>query len=287
MKTTRRNLLKVTGLAAGASLFMDPVEALAGTAPKDPSTQLAMLVDTSRCIGCQSCERACAEKNGLPAVTGQPDSSQRRATGPEAFTVVNDNSTAAGSVFCKSQCMHCDQPACVSACLTNAMYKTPEGPVIWREDKCMGCRYCMVACPFDVPKFEYGSINPRIRKCAMCYDRVTEGQQPACVDACPQEALLFGQRGQLLTIARARIAERPADYVNHIYGESEVGGTNVLYLAAVPFEELGFRTDLGTVAYPEHTKTFLYSVPLVLLLGPAFLAGLRQATGSKGGGHHG
>ncbi|MEJ2689019.1 MAG: 4Fe-4S dicluster domain-containing protein [Deltaproteobacteria bacterium] len=158
------------------------------------------------------------------------------------------------------------------------MYKTDEGPVIWQENKCMGCRYCMVACPFDVPKFEYGSINPRIRKCIMCFDRVAKGYQPACADACPEEAILFGRREDLLNVARRRIADHPDRYVPHIYGEQEVGGTNMLYLAGVPFEQLGFRTDLGITPYPEYTKTFLYSVPLALLLTPAFLLGMRQAT---------
>jgi Fe-S-cluster-containing dehydrogenase component len=161
------------------------------------------------------------------------------------------------------------------------MYKTDEGPVIWKEDKCMGCRYCMVACPFDIPKFEYGSLNPKIKKCVMCFERLGEGRIPACAEACPQEAILFGKREELIDIARKRISDNPTEYVRHIYGEHEVGGTNVLYLAGVPFDQLGFRTDLGTTPYPEYTKTFLYSVPLALLLGPAFMLGLRQATKGK------
>jgi len=285
MKTTRRKFLKITGLTAGSSLLFGPVDTFASNIKRNTGTQAAMLVDTTRCIGCQSCERACCEKNGLPAPIIKPDAGFRRSTDVDAFTVVNAISTEKGGVFCKTQCMHCDQPACVSACLANAMYKTPEGPVIWREDKCLGCRYCMIACPFDVPKFEYGSINPRIRKCVMCYDRIQDGQRPACVDACPKEALLFGKRGELLDIAKKRIADHPARYVSHIYGESEVGGTNVLYLSGVPFEQLGFKTNLGETAYPEYTKTFLYSVPLVLLLGPAFMVGLRQATQDKEESH--
>ena len=279
MNTTRRKFLQFTGVAAGASMLLGPQNAFAVTVTQDTANQFAMLQDTTRCIGCQACERACCEKNGFASPVDEPEAGRMRQTSPQALTVINARITGEkGIVFCKDQCMHCDQPACVSACLVNAMYKTKEGPVIWQEDKCMGCRYCMVACPFDVPKFEYGSINPRIRKCIMCYDRIKEGGMPACAEACPQEALLFGWRGDLLEIARKRINDHPARYVRHIYGEHEVGGTNMLYLAGVPFEQLGFRTDLGTTPYPEYTKTFLYSVPLALVLAPAFMLGLRQAT---------
>jgi Fe-S-cluster-containing dehydrogenase component len=240
-----------------------------------------MLNDTTRCIGCQACEVACAEQSGFPLSDTKPEIDTQRSTSTEALSVVNAHATDKGIIFAKTQCMHCDQPACVSACLVNAMYKTDEGPVIWKEDKCMGCRYCMVACPFDIPKFEYGSLNPKIQKCVMCFERLGEGQIPACAEACPQEAILFGKREELIDIARKRISDNPTEYVRHIYGEHEVGGTNVLYLAGVPFDQLGFRTDLGTTPYPEYTKTFLYSVPLALLLGPAFMLGLRQATKGK------
>ena len=279
MKTTRRKFLQFTGVAAGASILLGPKNAFSVAVKKETSQQYAMLIDTTRCNGCQACERACSEKNGLPLPEKKPEVGSERNTGPEALTVVNATATNnKGLIFSKTQCMHCDQPACVSACLVNAMYKTAEGPVIWQEDKCMGCRYCMIACPYDVPKFEYGSLNPKIRKCVMCYDRIGAGKMPACAEACPQEAILFGRRGNLLDIARRRIADHLSEYVTHIYGENEVGGTNMLYLASVPFEQLGFRTDLGTTPYPEYTKTFLYSVPLALLLAPAFMLGLRQAT---------
>lgn len=282
MKTTRRKFLQYTGAVAGASLLLGSKDAFSAVAKKDTSYQYAMLNDTTRCKGCQACEIACTEKNCFPLPETKPETNYKRSTSTEALTVVNANPAGKkGIVFVKTQCMHCDQPACVSACLVNAMYKTKEGPVIWKEDKCMGCRYCMIACPFDVPKFEYSSLNPRVQKCVMCYDRLNVGKIPACAQACPQEAILFGRRGHLLDIARKRIYDHPSDYIRYIYGENEVGGTNVLYLAGVPFEMLGFRTDLGTTPYPEYTKTFLYSVPLALLLAPAFMLGLRQATRRK------
>jgi ferredoxin len=157
------------------------------------------------------------------------------------------------------------------------MLKTEEGPVIWRESKCMGCRYCMVSCPFDVPKFEYNSAFPRIQKCILCWERLENGQQPACVENCPGGALLFGKRRDLIEEARKRIYGEPDRYYHEIYGEHEVGGTGFLYLSAVPFEQLGFRTDLGWTAYPDFTTGFLYGVPIVLLLWPAFLVAVSQA----------
>jgi Fe-S-cluster-containing dehydrogenase component len=174
--------------------------------------------------------------------------------------------------------MHCLQPACASACLTKALLKTEEGPVIWRADKCMGCRYCMLSCPFDMPKFEYDSPTPEIKKCTLCAERIAQGGIPACAESCPSEAILFGRRSELLTEARRRIAEAPDDYVNHVYGEHEAGGTSVLYLSAVPFEDLGLPGDLERDPYPELTREFLYGVPVVLTLAPALLLGLSQAT---------
>jgi Fe-S-cluster-containing dehydrogenase component len=161
------------------------------------------------------------------------------------------------------------------------MYKTEEGAVIWRGDKCMGCRYCMVSCPFDIPKFEYHSANPKIEKCNMCYSRLSEGKIPACVENCPAEALIFGKRRDLIREARKRINDNPGQYEDHIYGEHEAGGTGFLYLSGVPFNELGFNTKLQTESYPSLSKGFLYSVPTIFVLWPAMLLGLREATKNK------
>jgi formate dehydrogenase iron-sulfur subunit len=174
--------------------------------------------------------------------------------------------------------MHCNEPACTAACLTQAMYKTKEGAVIWRGDKCMGCRYCMVSCPFDVPKFEYYSANPKIEKCNMCYSRLIDGKIPACVENCPAEALVFGTRRELIREARKRIGENPDQYVDYIYGEHEAGGTGFLYLAGVPFNELGMNTSIQSESYPGLSKGFLYSVPTIFVLWPAILLGIREAT---------
>jgi Fe-S-cluster-containing dehydrogenase component len=159
------------------------------------------------------------------------------------------------------------------------MTKTEEGPVIWRGDKCMGCRYCMVSCPFDIPKFEYHSANPKIEKCTMCFEtRVQKGELPACVENCPNEALMFGTRRELIVEARRRIYEKPDLYYNEIYGEHEAGGTCWLYLSPVPFKEIGLNTSIQKESYPALTKGFLYSVPSVFVLVPALLLGIQQAT---------
>jgi Fe-S-cluster-containing dehydrogenase component len=239
-----------------------------------------ILVDLTRCAGCRMCEMACAEANGLPEPDWSDDHSYEssRAPSDSQWSAINRYETSRGEVFVKQQCMHCVEPACAAACLTKAMLKTEEGPVVWREDKCMGCRYCMLSCPFDMPKFEYDSPVPRIQKCRMCWERLAEGGVPACVENCPSEALTFGKRSELIELARERIYGSPGEYVPHIYGEHEAGGTGVLYISPVPFEELGFRTDLDTTSYPELTRDFLTSVPMVLILWPALLFGLRQAT---------
>ena len=240
-----------------------------------------ILYDSTRCAGCQTCESACAEANGLPAPEGSIEAGVIRKTDEAHRTVVNSYNTSKGESFVKKQCMHCNEPACTAACLTRAMYKTREGAVIWRGDKCMGCRYCMVSCPFDVPKFEYHSANPRIEKCNMCFGRVSEGKLPACVENCPAEALIFGKRRDLIHEARKRISDNPDQYVDHIYGEHEAGGTGFLYLSAVPFNELGFNTSLQNESYPSLSKGFLYSVPAIFVLWPAMLLGLREATKDK------
>ncbi len=140
----------------------------------------------------------------------------------------------------------------------------------------MGCRFCMVSCPFNIPKFEYHNWNPKIQKCNMCWERLQEGKKPACVQACPTGALMFGKKHELMEIARVRIYNHPKRYVHHIYGEYEAGGTGWLYLAAVPFQRLGFPTNLGTTPYPEYTREFLYSVPVILFGLPAFMLGLNM-----------
>lgn len=279
MAIDRRNFLKTLGVA-GVSLTIGKsfgaVKESKGTKDKDPEFY-GILYDSTLCVGCQSCEYACSDQYKLPYPKDAPVPGVIRKTNEKQRVAVNSFKTSKGNQFIRKACNHCNEPACASACLTKAMLKTDEGPVIWREEKCMGCRSCMISCPFDIPKFEYNSPNPKVQKCRMCYELMQKGQKPACVDVCPQEALLFGKRRELIDIAKTRIYASPEKYNHQIYGEHEVGGTGVIYLAAVPFEELGMRKDLGTTSYPEYNKTFLYSVPAVLVLWPAFLLGLHNS----------
>ena len=257
----------------------------AGVDESAPEETYAVLVDTTRCVGCRNCELMCAEANGLPEPDVMDDAVMNgdRVPSESQWSVIDRYETGEGEIFVKRQCMHCLQPACASACLTKAMLKTGDGPVVWREDKCMGCRYCMLSCPFDMPKFEYDSAVPRIQKCRMCAERLAVGEVPACVEGCPAEALSFGTRKEMIAEGRRRMHDEPGRYVDRIFGEREVGGTGFLYLAAVPFEQIGFRVDLGERAYPELTREFLYSVPVVLTLWPALLLGISQATKPDGG----
>ncbi len=276
----RREFLK-TSVTAGTAVL--PAKNANAANAKENKEFVGVLCDTTRCIGCRSCEVACSKANGnfVPDVKTDNALEKVRDTTDKQFTVVNRYKTSKGDVFVKKQCMHCWQPACAAACLVNAMYKTKEGPVTWNGDKCMGCRFCMVSCPFDIPKAEYLSWNPRIMKCSMCYERLKEGKKPACVEACPTDTLMFGTKRQLMEIARHRVYTHPDRYVHQIYGENEAGGTGWLYLSAVPFEQIGFRTDLGTTPYPEYTKQFLVSVPLILFGVPALLLGLNELSDRK------
>jgi formate dehydrogenase iron-sulfur subunit len=210
----------------------------------------ATLIDTTKCIGCRSCQVSCKEWNGLPAELTQLNVTTGNLQNPTTLSAhtrcliqpneIADEKAPGGLrwVFAKRQCMHCEEPACVSACPTTAMHKQDgDGKVVWDGDKCIGCRYCQWACPWGVPMAEWDSLSPKIDKCTMCNDRAGD---PACVKHCPAGALKYGDRAALLREAKERIAKHPLKYVDHIYGEHEAGGTSMLYLSPVPFEKLGF-----------------------------------------------
>ncbi len=237
----------------------------------------AVLVDTVKCIGCRGCQVACKGWNELPAVTTDNKGSYENPPqfSANTFTRVKFKELWYKNkfhwVFTKVQCMHCEYPGCAEACLVGALQKTEEGPVIYDENKCIGCRYCMVACPFGVPTFEWDEPLPWIRKCTFCFNRQGAGMEPACVKACPSGALKFGERDELIAEARERIETYPDKYIDHIYGENEAGGTSWLYLSPVPFDELGFPT-LSSTPVTVNTERAIGAVPPVVVTVAALMS---------------
>jgi len=222
-----------------------------------------ILTDVTKCIGCEECVAACKKINGLPAEDAppRPGNSVDGLSADRWTTIIRrpDNH------FVRKQCRHCAEPACVSVCPVGALQKTPEGPVIYDKSICMGCRYCMMSCPYGIPHYEWNSAAPSVRKCIMCYGNLKSGKisEPACVTACPQKATLFGTRDAMLAEARKRLQAEPGKYVQTIWGEHEVGGTSVLLIADIPLEFLALNQGhpLGDTALPERTWAALKPVP--------------------------
>ena len=269
-------LLRLGGTAA-AALTAKPVAALEHRAhPEAPPDAVAMLYDNTICTGCNACMPACSEANGLPPDTKLSGGLWQTPLDLNAKTKniikLYDEAQSADFAFVKRQCMHCLDPACVIGCPFGALEKNKWGAVTWNDSRCIGCRYCEVACPFEVPKFEWDRWNPKIVKCEFCFDqRLTHGRQPACTEVCPTAAVIFGKRADLLAVAKARVAAAPGKYFeDRVYGEHEAGGTQVLYLSHVPFDKIGLpkldSTSLG------HYATAVTSVIYKWLSGPLLVA---------------
>jgi formate dehydrogenase iron-sulfur subunit len=229
----------------------------------------ALLYDATMCIGCKQCEQACADQNKLrydDNVAAESVQSEHK------YTVVLTKEDK----FMRRLCMHCEHPACASVCPVGALHKTSEGPVAYDVWKCIGCRYCMVACPFAQPKYEWQSLNPRVRKCIMCPDRLKEGKQTACAEICPTGATKFGDREDLIKEAWERIRQNQDKYINHIYGSTEVGGTSVLLISGVAFEQFGYPKSekIGDTALPEYTMRVLSKIPDFIPLWALALGGV-------------
>jgi Fe-S-cluster-containing dehydrogenase component len=288
MSISRRKFLGWVGAAGIAATAATKSRAAHAEFEGYPESY-AVLHDSTLCIGCRSCERACNEVNDLPKPATPFDDlsvlDKKRRTDAASYTVVNKYGQVPGEnrpVFRKDQCNHCLEPACASSCFVGAFTKTPEGAVIWDESVCVGCRYCLIACPFNIPAYEYDEpLTPRVMKCTMCHPRIEQGLLPGCVEACPMEALTFGARSDLLLIARERIRKYPDRYVNHIYGEREMGGTSWLYITGRKPSEVGLREDLGTTPAPELTSGALLMVPIVIGMWPALLGGIYKISQRK------
>jgi formate dehydrogenase iron-sulfur subunit len=228
---------------------------------------VGLLIDTTRCIDCGACSAACKEQNQLPL----PVEAQ-----PTAYTWTTVETV--NGVHVRRMCMHCLEPTCVSVCPVGALQKTVDGPVVYDATRCIGCRYCIMACPFDVPKYEWDQPIPIVGKCVLCAERVGDGLETACAAVCPTGATLFGEREDLVREARSRIDADPTGYVDHIYGLEEAGGTSVLMLAGVDPEQLGLPTNVPRRPLPGLTWQVLHKIPEVALIAGVFLFGIRWIT---------
>ncbi|MDY0219761.1 MAG: hydrogenase 2 operon protein HybA [Desulfobacterium sp.] len=294
MELTRRNFFKFMGAAtASAAALPSPAGAWESKAPPDP---YGCLVDITRCVGCRKCEEACSKVNDLPEPE-RPNCQctifeKKRRPDHNAFTVINryftgrlDEFDKPLPTFTKVQCMHCQDPACVSACIVGALTKDETGSVRYDVTKCIGCRYCMVACPFEIPAYEYDNpITPRVMKCTFCYDIISkQGGVPGCAAICPTETITFGRRSDLLNVAKMRLKENPGKYIDHVYGEKEAGGTSWLYISSVPFEQVNLPV-LADTPSPRLAETIQHSL-FSYLWSPIALFGALGAIMFKANNH--
>jgi formate dehydrogenase iron-sulfur subunit len=231
------------------------------------NTQKAMLIDIKKCIGCGSCAAACKQTHGL-------NTDPEPTLSDTAFTVIE----ARGDKFVRKLCMHCNDPACASACPVGAIKKSSLGPVVYDADKCIGCRYCMLACPYQVPRYQWTKLAPFVKKCNMCAERVSTGGQPACTEACPVQASIFGNRDELIAEAWNRIRS-DSSYVPRIYGMQEAGGGSVFFISDVEFEKLGFKPlPTGTQPVPTLSAAAMSDSPKVVVIGGTILSALYWIT---------
>jgi Fe-S-cluster-containing dehydrogenase component len=296
MAISRRSALKgllVAGSSVAGAAVAVVQPAAAAVLPVPPVDAVGLLYDATMCIGCKTCVVACRDARGLePDTSGSPAKLYNAPIdlSAKARTVIKLYSEGNVRSYVKAQCMHCVDPACASACMLGALQKREFGIVSYDATLCVGCRYCEVACPFGVPKFQWTSAAPQIVKCELCHDRIAEGKEPACTEVCPRKAVIFGKRADLLKEAKRRIAETPGRYVPKVYGETDGGGTQVLYIASVPFEKLGLPS-LGVEPAPalaqsiQHTvyKGFAAPVALYGILGVVMWRNRRSTEVSRDG----
>lgn len=228
----------------------------------------AILVDVTKCTGCERCLNACVQANGIDPLAAQ----RERSTSKDGLSA-NRLSTIvklSGNRFARKSCMHCQEPNCVAACLVGAIRKSETGAVVYDADKCIGCRYCMLACSFHVPRYEWDTTSPLMRKCSLCAERTLHGAKPACVDACPSEALTFGRREELVARAHRQIAAHSKRYLPRVWGEAELGGTSILYISDIDLTRLGWPAVEGAAPISDLTDPLIHATPII---GLSVLAG--------------
>ncbi len=250
--------------------------------PVQNGSTFAILTDTTRCTGCEACVHACKQTYSL-----KPDRAWRWKERVDDLSATRFTTIIRrpGGKNVRQQCRHCLDPACASACLVGALHKTELGPVVYDEDRCMGCRYCMMACPYGIPRYEWESAVPLVRKCILCYDRIRNGQRPACTSACAYNATVFGTREEMLAEARRRFEAEPGRYAPagspRIWGEHEVGGTSVLMISDMSLDFLGWQPNLGTEPIPALTWNALSKVPPLALGVAGLMTGVYWIVGRR------
>jgi formate dehydrogenase iron-sulfur subunit len=238
------------------------------------SKENGILFDVNLCVGCGSCYQRCKEVNKLPQTN---DDYLKDHLSDNTYTVVEQY----GEMFTRKLCMHCIEPACASVCLVGAIKKSSTGAVVYDADKCIGCRYCMQACPHKIPRYEWATTKPRVRKCILCDDRVKAGELPGCVEICPTEATLYGEMDQLVEVAKKRLRSEPEKYYQKIYGLEDAGGSHVLVISPVPFEQLGYVSKLPKEPMPAFTMRAMEKIPSVVVGGGVFLSAMYWLTKRK------
>jgi len=295
VSVSRRDLFRTIGTAS-ATAVVASLPAAAAETRTAPADALGLLYDTTVCIGCKACVAACTAANNLEPDTEMSGGIWQMPTDLNAQTKniiqLYRSPDGAESSFMKRQCMQCVDPACASACPFSALAKGKFGIVEWEPSRCIGCRFCEISCPFDVPRFEWAKFNPKIVKCELCRHRLPEGLQPACTEVCPVGAVVFGTRADLLREAHRRIAANPGKYYqDRVYGEHDLGGTQVVYLSHVPFAKIGLP-EVGNESrahYGEKVHGVVYKgmvVPTVVYAGLAFLMRRRFKVHEDEAAHH-
>ncbi len=274
MSLNRRDFFKTSTILGGTILGVSK-KSLASETKENIDDNYAMLNDCTKCIGCRGCQSACKKEHNLERFGNDPRYDMPTDLNADNLTLIQlYKKSEEEYTFIKRSCLHCNYPSCVSVCPVAAFTKRDDGVVVYDKDKCIGCRYCQVACPFDAPTFEYNEAFPKIQKCDFCKDtRLSKGQAPACASVCPRGAIKFGKRGELLTEAKQRIKDNPERYNDHVYGETEIGGTSVMFLAPknISFQELGYRywdeTPPGALQEKIQHGIFKYWIPPIALYG--------------------